>query len=129
METTSTDLELVYDPSGTGNQTVGIRFNGVNIPAGAFILRAYVQFQVDETSSEATSLVIRGEGADNAGPFLASTGNISSRQVTTAAVRWVPLAWTVVGAAGPAQHNPDLSSRIQGIFVRSGWPAGNCLGI
>src|SRR4030067_2609666 len=118
------DLELVYD-LWPGNQTVGIRFNGVNIPAGASILRAYVQFRVDETSSEATSLVIRGEAANNAGPFLTSTRNISSRQLTTAVVGWGPLALSVVGEAGPAQQTPDLSSVIQEIVGRSGWSHGN----
>jgi PKD repeat protein/peptidoglycan/xylan/chitin deacetylase (PgdA/CDA1 family) len=125
MSLNSSDLELVYD--GGGNQTVGIRFNGVNIPAGASILRADVQFQVDETSSGATSLVIRGEDADNAGPFLNSTGNISSRPFTAASVSWVPLPWTVVGEAGPAQQTPDISLIIQEIVDRSGWSNGNSL--
>lgn len=130
MYTTSSDLELVYDNYVMpGNQTVGIRFNTVNIPVGASILRAYVQFQVDEPTTEATSLVIRGEDADNAGPFFTSTGNISSRQLTTAAVGWVPLSWTVVGEAGPAQQTPDISSVIQEIVDRPGWSNGNSLGI
>src|SRR5439155_3632165 len=52
---TSSDLELVYDGN---NQTVGMRFTGVNIPRGATIVNAYVQFQVDETNSEPTALTI-----------------------------------------------------------------------
>ena len=58
MSLTSSDLELVYDGS---DQTVGIRFSGVDIPQGANIVNAYVQFQVDETSSGRLSLTIEGE--------------------------------------------------------------------
>ncbi len=128
MYLTSSDLELVYDDyNGGGNQTVGIRFTGVDIPAGASILRASVQFQVDETDSEATSLVIRGEDADHAGPFLTSSRDISSRPVTAAAVPWIPPAWPVVGEAGPSQQTPDIASVIQEIVDRPGWSSGNSL--
>jgi len=40
----STDLELVRD---TNDQQVGMRFTGVNIPQGATILNAYIQFTDD----------------------------------------------------------------------------------
>jgi hypothetical protein len=49
----SSDLELVF---AGGNQTVGMRFSGVGVPPGATILEAYLQFQVDETGSDPTSL-------------------------------------------------------------------------
>ena len=51
----SSDLEMVYDGS---DQTVGMRFNGVDIPPGAAIVNAFIQFQVDETPSDTTSLTI-----------------------------------------------------------------------
>ncbi|KRT70627.1 MAG: fibronectin type III domain-containing protein, partial [candidate division NC10 bacterium CSP1-5] len=57
MSLTSSDIELVFDGS---DQTVGMRFNAVTIPPGAAITNAYIQFQVDEANSEATSLVIEG---------------------------------------------------------------------
>ena len=69
---TSSDLELVNDKSS--DQTVGIRFNGVNIPPGATIVNAYVQFQADETSSGVTSLTIEGEDTDDAQTFSLPTG-------------------------------------------------------
>ena len=52
----SSDLELVFDGS---NQTVGLRFTGLAIPAGATVSHAHVQFRVDEAQSEATSLVVQ----------------------------------------------------------------------
>src|SRR5688572_32549588 len=47
----SSDLELVNEAT---NQTVGVRFRGLNVPPGARILSAWLQFEVDETSTETT---------------------------------------------------------------------------
>ena len=120
----SSDLELVYD---RGNQTVGLRFPGVTIPRGAAIVNAYVQFQVDEATSGATSLTIEGQAVDNAVTFSTSNRNISSRTRTSVAVPWTPDAWPTVGAAGLAQRTPNLAGVIQQIVGRSGWVSGNAL--
>jgi hypothetical protein len=73
MNLNSSDLELVYDG---GNQTVGMRFNGVAIPQGATIAGAHIQFQVDEVKSDVTSLTIEGEDSDNASPSKAKTATM-----------------------------------------------------
>jgi hypothetical protein len=82
---TSSDLELVYDGN---NQTVGMRFQNVAVPQGATITEAYLQFVIDESNSEATSLTIYGEDLDDPPTFAASSNNISSRTKTTASVPW-----------------------------------------
>ena len=120
------DLELVYDRS---DQTVGMRFNGVDIPQGATIVNAYVQFKVDETSSVATSLVIEGEDTDDAQTFTSSTWNISDRARTAASVAWSPTAWTIKGEAGSDQQTPDISLIIQEVVDRPGWSSGNSLAV
>ena len=89
MRLTSSDLELVYDGS---NQTVGMRFTGVEVPQGTAITNAWIQFQVDEASTDPKSLTVRGEATDDALTFADSQGNISSRPITTAQVPWAPLA-------------------------------------
>ena len=83
---------------------MGIRFTGLAIPQEATIIKATVQFQADETSSEATSLTIEGEATDNAVTFRSSNGNISSRNRTSAAVAWAPAPWSTKGEAGLALH-------------------------
>jgi hypothetical protein len=122
---TSSDLELVFDAAG--EQVVGIRFNGIGIPQGSTILEAYVQFQQDESNSDATSLTIQGEAADNALGFSNTSENISSRARTTASVGWTPPAWLVAGEQGPDQRTPDLTTVIQEIIGRTGWVSGNSL--
>ena len=125
MAVSSSDLELVNDGS---DQLVGLRFTGLTIAPGATITHASIQFQVDEATSVATSLTIRGEATDNALSF-SSTRKISTRNRTTSAVSWSPSAWTAVGLAGAAQRTPSLTSIVQEIIKRPGWSSGNSLAI
>src|SRR4030042_4635681 len=92
----SSDLELVLDAN---LQTVGMRFNGVSIPRNAYINTAYIQFQLDEAGSLATSLTIWGEAQDNPGTFSSTSSNISSRMKSSASVAWTPSPWTVLDQA------------------------------
>jgi hypothetical protein len=123
----SSDLELVQD---SNLQTVGIRFRNVTIPRNAHILEAYVQFQVDETGSTATNLLVQGELSPNSALFSTQTGNISGRTRTTASATWsaVP-AWTQVGAAGAAQRTPDISAVIGEIVRQGTWNSNSPLSI
>ena len=124
VDDNSSDLELVFDQT---EQTVGIRFNGITVPQGATISNAYVQFTVDETDTEITSLTIQGEDTDNAVTFTEVDHNISSRPKTTAAVAWSPPAWNTIGEAGPDQQTTDIASVVQEIIDRPGWSSGNSL--
>jgi hypothetical protein len=123
MSMDSSDLELVND--GSTNQQVGLRFTGIDIPQGAIITKAYIQFQSDEVGSAATSLLIRGEDADDAAAFANVRNNVSSRATTAASAAWAPEAWNTVGQAGLAQRTVDLSDIVEEIVARSGWRSGN----
>jgi hypothetical protein len=120
---TSGDLELVDD------QTVGMRFTGVGIPAGATILEAWMQFQADETGAGAISLTIQGEATDDAAEFTTRNANISSRPRTAASTAWSPPDWPAKGAQGPDQKTSDIAEVIQEIVDRPGWSAGNALAV
>lgn len=117
----STDLELVYD---SDNQTVGIRFKGVNVPKGATITNAYIKFAVDETTSATTSLSIRGEANPNAAAFTAADRNVSSRLKTTNVVSWAPASWPTLGAS---QQTPNVAPIVQEIVNQAGWVSGNSM--
>ena len=117
----STDLELVRDAT---NQLVGLRFPDVDVPAGALMTAAYLTFVCDETDSEPTALRVHAEAADDAGPFLASAGNLSGRPQTIAFADWAPAAWNAVGQA---HQSPDLSAVIQEIIDRPGWQKNNAV--
>jgi len=117
------DLDMGYD--GTTRQTVGLRFTGIDVPRGAVITNAYIQFTSDEVGTGAASFVIRGEDADESAAFTAIKFNVSSRPTTDASVAWTPASWTVRGEAGIAERTPDLKAIVQEIIDRGGWAALN----
>ncbi len=124
---TSSDLELVDDP-GQGLQAVGLRFNGLDIPPGAAIANAYIQFAADETRNDnPCNLIISGQASDNAPAFANADFEVSSRARTTAAISWSPPEWLTIGQAGPAQQTPDISAIIQEIVNRSGYTSASSI--
>ncbi len=122
---TSSSLQLVFD---TSLQTVGMRWTGISIPAGATITAAYVQFYASQSQSEVTNLTIAAQAADNPGAFTTATGNISGRPRTTAATPWSPPAW-LAGEIGPNERTPDLTTALQEVVSRPGWASGSAVAI
>ena len=119
------DLDLLVD-SGGAQALVAVRFPSLNIPQGAVIISAWVQFLADESQSEATTLTIQGEDTNTSVPFSATTDNISSRARTSASVPWSPAAWSA-GEAGLNQRTPNLAAIIQEIVSRPAWAPGSAL--
>jgi hypothetical protein len=124
VSTNSSDLELVDDRNNT-DRTIGIRFTGIDIPQGAIITAAYIQFQVDEVSTGAATLTIRGEDSDDAAAFTNNKLDVSSRTMTDASANWLPADWVARGEAGLDQRTSDLTAIIQEIIDREGWAALN----
>jgi len=121
---TSSDLELVSDG---GVQTVGLRFNNINLPQGAQIERAYIQFTVDESSSSFTRVELRTEQVDNAVAFEEINQNLTNRDFSGAAVVWQIDPWNSEFEQGPAQRSPELKAIIQEVIDRAGWQGGNSI--
>ena len=120
----SSDLELGNDPSYNGDQTVGLRFQNVSIPQGATITAAYLEFEVDETGSSATSVSIAAEAGDNAAAFTAASFNLTGRLPTIASVAWDIPVWNTINQK---QQSPDLSTVVQEVVSRTGWSANNSM--
>ena len=119
----SSDLELVQESS---TQTIGIRFQNVSIPPEATIVKAWVQFQADESHSGTTSLTFAAQASANPATFSSSSGSISSRPRLTETVSWSPPAWST-GSQGPAQQTPNLAPVIQQVVDQQNWTSGNSL--
>jgi hypothetical protein len=112
--------------SGGSPTTVALRFTGVQIPQGATITNAEVQFTADEAGSNTTNLVVRAERAGNSAPIGTAAFNISSRPRTTASVPWAVPAWSV-GAHGSGQLTPNLATVVQEVVSLTNWAPGNAL--
>jgi len=123
----SNDLELAFE--GDIEQVVGLRFTDVEIPRGAGILSATVQFQVDERTSGLAFLRIHGENSGDAAPFAGTQRNLSSRSRVPVSVGWTPPPWETVGAAGEAQLTPELASVVQHVVSRPDWTSGNAVAL
>ena len=126
MTVTSLDLEMFNYDVGSPHQAVGVRFNGVNIPQGAGISNAYIQFAAAQANSIATVVTIEGQGVDDAPSFTTSLNDITSRARTTASVQWSPAPW-IGGDAGPAQRTANVAPIIEELVNRAGWVQGNSL--
>lgn len=123
---TSADLELTTD--GNTQQVVGVRFPNLGVPRNATIVRAYVQFWVDEVSAGASSMTVRAQAVDNAPAFAATANNVSGR-ATTVGAPWTPPDWPTVGQAGAAQRTSDLSAQVQAVVNRTGWVSSNAIAL
>ena len=117
---TSTDLELVTD--GTQVQTVGLRFGQLQVPAGATIVRSWIQFSVDEATTAATTLAVAAQDADNAATFASTSRQRVQPGPDHGVGRLDPARLALRGAAGGSTHRPpDLSPLLQQVFSRVGW--------
>ncbi len=105
----------------------GLRFTDINIPQGAAITNAYIQFKVGKVRNVTSNLTIQADASDNAAVLLSSNSNLSSRPKTLAQVPWSPPIWTTVGEAGLDQKTSDISPVLQEVINRPGWSSGNDL--
>jgi hypothetical protein len=128
MSFTSTDLELIRDEdTGAGDQTIGLRFENLQLPIGAEIVSAHIQFTTDETSSEATTLTIHAHRSGNATVFSTNINDLTTRPLTINSVIWTPPPWNLVGERGAAQRTPDLAAMVAEVIARPSWSSGNPL--
>jgi hypothetical protein len=96
---TSSYLEFVRDDAvNRGQQSVGMRFQDIQVPRGSTITNAYIELEIDETGSESTTLISYGEASDNPDTFTEIANNLSSRPKTSSSVNWDNIPqWNTVG--------------------------------
>ncbi len=115
-----------------GVQIVGVRFVNLDIPQGASIVSATVQFTSDQDfegdNTVPSNLDIYAIATGNASSFGDNVANLGSVNRTVASVGWQPPPW-LLNQSGPAQQTPDLSPVIQEIVNRADWQSGNALAL
>jgi hypothetical protein len=124
----SSDLEMIYDDWYSGNgfdQEVGMRFQDVDVPVGATIVSAYIEFVADASDGGdgASALTIYGQAADNPDTFAETDGDITGRTKTTASAAWNPGEWD----SEQTYQTSDLTTIVQEIVDRDGWSSGNAM--
>ncbi len=110
------------------NTITGLRFASVDVPKGATITSAYIDFSASDVAgtSPATKLAILGENTGSADPF-SNTDKILSRSFTSSLVGWNnPDRWEV---EGETQTSPDVAAIVQEIVNHSDWCGGNAMAL
>jgi type IV pilus assembly protein PilY1 len=113
---TDIDLDLGVD-------TVGVRFQGVDVPNGAVITEATLSFYAKSTSTGSASFSIKAELADSAVQFSNAASDITGRTLTpdTDKINWVPDDWDV---GGELHTTSDIKTLVKSLVDRTGWVSG-----
>ncbi|MFT2091600.1 PilC/PilY family type IV pilus protein [Paraglaciecola sp. 2405UD69-4] len=123
----NTTNDVLKMSEGLNKVTVGLRYQELNIPAGATITNAYIRFNSENFDSSATNLTFSGELTGNSTTFSSTNNDISDRPKTSNSVLWeTDNDWPL---SGETISTPDLSSVIQEIVDQSSWCGGNSLNI
>ncbi|MFT3886244.1 MAG: thrombospondin type 3 repeat-containing protein [Flavobacteriales bacterium] len=123
-------LDLVFDSSPTherGEQVVGIRFEGVEIPQGVTVVSAYLQFTAaNGTNVDPCELEISAEYTGDARGFSGTDNDLGARR-RTGTVRWAPGAWSSSDGAGEAQRTPNLADVVQSLISGAAWQSNHAM--
>jgi hypothetical protein len=121
----SSDLEMTQDKQR--QQTIGLRFDRLKLPAGAKITTAWIQFEVDEVGVRETALRIQGELTAYSKKFTSRRFDLTSRASTKRRVIWNPAPWRKKSAHGVEQRTPDLAAVVQEIIDQTHWQSENAM--
>lgn len=127
----SSDLELVYDSyDNQGYQTIGLRFNNLNIPNGAQITTAYIQFKAKSSHSSSVDLNVSVENSTNSLEYENNSNlNVTgSNRLYFPTTTWDVNPWTS-GDAGVAQRTPSLVNSIQSLVNNVSWDSDNAISV
>ena len=112
------------------NSYIAVRFNNLNLPQGAEIQEAYLEFSAyHTTTSSYASMRIRGVARDDAVPFPKTNGRRNrnrARYTLRDLTKTSGLAWSMPSFFSNSEYRtPDISSIVKEIVDRSGWRPGN----
>jgi type IV pilus assembly protein PilY1 len=114
--------------SADTTQTVGLRFDNVDIPQGASINSAYLEFEASEVATDTANLTITGELETDPATFTDADHHVSSRLSTSPTTNTV--AWSGVEAwdsIGTKYLSPDISDIVQELVDQTDFCGGNAM--
>ncbi len=121
----NTNLSLGYNGAFLSNTEIGLRFNDIDIPQGATITNAYIEFTALGASGSGTvNYDIKMEDATNPNTFSTSApDNISSRSLLGTSVSWNTDPWT----DGLKYQTSDFKAVVQTTIDKTDWTANNSM--
>ena len=125
VDTIDNDLDIGFDTESGQQQTVGLRFRGIDIPKDATILDAKMIFTSRGVSSGDAIFTIKGIADSNVAQFSNVANDITSRPTTTNEVSWDSVVWDTPATSFPTD---SITSIVQEIVNRADWVSGNTMG-
>ncbi|MEM9972689.1 MAG: malectin domain-containing carbohydrate-binding protein [Pseudomonadota bacterium] len=113
---TSGSSDLEFGLNGGALQYVGLRFDGIDIPDGATITDAYLQFEAFEDSDVASSFTIQIEDTENAVTY-GDSNTPADRTYLADDIDWDDVE---VWVDGGTYRTPDLTALIQAVIGSDG---------
>eukprot|EP00667_Euglena_gracilis_P007692 EG_transcript_7770 len=106
-------------PSGT----VGLRFQAVQVPQGAFVLSAKLELVPTTSYRNPTRIQIEAEASDDAARFHSEENAITCRPRASSRVVWAPTVWRSQGMV----ETVNLREMVQEVVNRPGWGGGGAM--
>lgn len=129
--TRAPQLTVVYEiPTAPVVQTIGLRYPDLDIPRGAKITSASLEFTAANDSGDpapAATFTITAENSGDSTPLAATSSNLTSRSQTTAAVNWTPGVWESNQTYSTLDEGAELKDIVQEVVNRSDWCGGNAI--
>lgn len=121
----STGYNEIYFGHCTDGTAVisGFRFDHIQVPVGATIVEAHLDFTVDGPYSNAVAVTLYGEQSVNSATFSANKPP-ANRALTNSSAPW-NIPTTDVWIWEQSRFSPDLTSIIQEIVNLPRWKSGN----
>jgi len=112
-------LDIGTSVSGTDPRLVGLRFTKINIPQGATVTSAVMQFHADKDSTDSPKMQIGALLTDDAPAFPTADFAMINHPITST-LFWTPDEWKQDGI----YTTNDISSILQELVDQPGWCGG-----
>lgn len=122
FSSTSTGPTLGDFDASIWGRCIFLRIAGFNVPQGATIDTAYLEFLPKGINGTIPPMKLWAEAADNPAAPTSKT-DAEGRSLTSSSVSWTPASWDTA----TWQQSPSLVSVIQEVVNRPGWAIGNAL--
>ena len=117
----STGSELTF--SDSSNKFIGVRFRNVNLPQGATIQNAYLEFTAYQTNTGGgASMLITGANQDDPNDFSPYSRYMLRDKPKTTSVSWTDIPSFYKNSI---YESPPVTSIVQQIVNRAGWEPNN----
>ena len=108
----------------SGNNTIGLRFENIEIPQGTQIISAYIDLVTYNTSGQDCYEIIRAELSPNPSAFLTDSYDITSRATTMSSVS---LFLSGSLPSDDTVRSGDLVAVVQEVVDQTSWSNGNSM--